>query len=223
MDARTPECRRKRADDSTVTGNAEYAAVPTDDAMTVADVRAKWNRRYEARLAEGARPEPNPFALRFAPLMGGDTMLDAACGLGRGIAAAGARYGRIYAVDLSDTAVRAARRLWGANPRIRWLVADVAQVPWPAAFFDLVCALAFTEWPFLRRVPTIVKPGGMFIYEGFSRRQLAVKPDLDPAWTSTPEQMRGLVPDWEVLACEEAEAPPYRVSFAARRPAERET
>ncbi|MDH4247268.1 MAG: methyltransferase domain-containing protein [Deltaproteobacteria bacterium] len=187
--------------------------------MMVTDAREKWNRRYEERLAEGWRPEPNPLAQRLRPRLGGALMLDAACGLGSGLAAVGDLYQRVLAVDLSDTAIRAARQQYHGASHICWIVADVTRLRWPSNGLDLVCAFGFTDWGFLRAVPAILAPGGWLLYEGFSRRQITVKPDLDPAWTSTPEDLRNLVPGWQVWECEESTGePPYRVVFAARKP-----
>lgn len=186
--------------------------------MTVAEVRAKWNRRYEEKAGERSLPRPNELALRFRRHIRGGTMLDAACGLGAGIAAAIDRVDRVIAVDISDAALRAARELWGGRGKICWIQADVSKLSWPDAMFSLVCAFGFTDWDFLRQVPRIVAPGGLFLYQGFSRRQLAVKPRLDPHWTSTPQQVAALFPAWRRLACEESDTPPYRVSFAGLRP-----
>ena len=187
--------------------------------MMVTDARAKWNRRYEERLAEGWRPEPNPLALRMRPHLGGRVMVDAACGLGSGLSAVGDLYERVYAVDLSDTAVRAARRLWRGEFRVHWVVADVNRLRWPPGGVDLVCAFGFTDWAFLHSVPAMLAPGGWLLYEGFSRRQLTVKPDMDPDWTSTPEAMEALVQGWHVEECGESSGePPYRVRLAARKP-----
>ncbi len=187
--------------------------------MTVTDVRAKWNRRYEEKLAAGSGPEPNPLALRFAHRVHGGVLLDAACGLGTGVAALLGRVERAVAVDLSETALRAARAHFGADPRIQWIQADVSRLAWPRDCFAVVCAFGFTDWDFLRQAPRILRPGGLMLYQGFSRRQLGCRPELDPAWTSTPAAIAALFPRWQVLACEESGEPPYRVSFAAQRPA----
>jgi tellurite methyltransferase len=186
--------------------------------MTLADVRLKWNRRYQERPDEASLPEPNPLALRFAARVRGGMLLDAACGLGAGIAAAIDRVDLAIGVDLSEVALAAARRAWGPHPKIRWIQGDVARLAWPPDTFSLVCAFGFTDWAFLRGVPRIVRPGGLFCYQGFSRRQLEVKPGLDPDWTSTPEAIAALFPGWCVLACEESAEPPFRVSYAGQRP-----
>lgn len=188
--------------------------------MALTEIRRKWNRRYADWLAEGAAPEPNPLALRFRERVHGGIVLDAACGLGPGIAALLDRAERFIGVDLSEAALAEARRRFGDDPRILWIQADVARLVWPPGLFSAVCAFGFTDWEFLRQVPRIVRPGGAFFYQGFSPRQREVKPTLDPAWTSTPESIAALFEGWEVLACEETDEPPFRVSFAGCRPAD---
>ncbi len=186
--------------------------------MTLAQIRAKWDQRYAARVAEGLVLEPNPLVTRFRDRIRGGWMLDAACGLGSGIAGAVDRVDRAVGVDLSGRALRAARQQWGAHPKITWLQADVAAMPWKPGCFALVCAFGFTDWNFLRKVPQLLRPGGLFLYQGFAERQLAVKPNLDPAWTSTPQRVAALSGQWQVLTAEESDTAPYRVSFAALRP-----
>lgn len=184
--------------------------------MTVADDLAKWNRRYAERAAE---PVPHPLALRLRPLMRGGRMLDAACGLGRGVAAAGDLFDECWGVDLSEAALQQARAHWGERPGLHWVVGDVVCLPWPADAFDLICAFGFTDWAFIRRVPALLRPGGLFLHEGFARRQRVLRPGLNPDWTSTPQQMRMSFPDWRLLVCTQSDAPPFRTTFAAQRPA----
>ena len=186
--------------------------------MTLADDRQKWNRRYQDQLEAGATPEPNALALQFCDHVHGGILLDAACGLGAGIAATIGRVDRAIGVDLSESALRAARRTWGAHPKIQWIQADVANLVWPRGTFSVVCAFGFTDWTFLSQVPSILRPGGVFFYQGFSRRQLEVKPSLNPDWTSTPDRILALFPGWHLLACAESQGPPFRLQFAGQRP-----
>ena len=186
----------------------------------LAQTRRKWNLRYAEKMADAPRPEPHPLALEWGSRFIGGRVLDAACGLGRGIATAGERFREVFAVDLSDVAVREARALWQSDSRIRWIVADVTQLPWPRGFFGLVCAFGFTDLPFFSRLGDLLAPGGMVLYQGFSARQLEVKPGLAPEWTATPEALHGLFAGWEILACRETDEPPFRISLAAVNPAE---
>ena len=188
--------------------------------MVLTDIRDKWNRRYADWVAEGAAPEPNPLAVRFREEVDGGIALDAACGLGPGIAALLDRVERCIGVDLSEAALAEARRRFGPDPRILWIQADVARMRWPAGAFSVVSAFGFTDWEFLRQVPRMIRPGGVFFYQGFSERQRTVKPSLDASWTSTPASISALFPGWHVLACEETTAPPFRVSYAGRKPAD---
>ena len=178
--------------------------------------RLKWNRRYAESDRDGP-PEPHPLGELWAHRFIGGRALDVATGLGRGIATAGTAFDTLYAMDISDVAVARARELWHNDPRIRWIVADATRLDWPDDFFGLVCAFGFTNLPFFSRVRNMIAPGGMFLYEGFSARQRQVKPELDPAWTSTVAGMRGLFEEWEILTCEEPEGPPFRLRFAAIR------
>lgn len=186
--------------------------------LKVSEVREKWNRRYEEKSQAGISPQPNPLALRFQQRVNGGVLLDAACGLGSGIAALIGRVDRIVAMDLSDRALRDGKAHWKDHHDISWVQADVARMEWRGAGFDVICAFGFTDWNFFRRVPHLLKKGGLFFYQGFSARQLTVKPNLDPAWTCTPESISAFFYDFEVLALETSESAPFRVSFAAAAP-----
>ncbi|HEX7926998.1 MAG TPA: methyltransferase domain-containing protein [bacterium] len=190
--------------------------------MSLADDRLKWNARYtEAGLAQA--PSPHPLALRWRGRMIGGRMLDAACGQGRGIAAAGHLFHTIYGVDVSDVAIAQGQQLWPPGPgslggKIQWTVGDVTTMPWEPDSLGLVCAFGFTDLPFVRRMRECIRWGGMLLYEGFSKRQLTVKRDLDPAWTTSFEDWEALLPGWQVLERGETLDTPYRIRYAAVRP-----
>lgn len=188
--------------------------------MTLAEDRQKWERRYAEQPPQ--RPEPHPMVLRWQAWVPPGPLLDAACGLGRGIASAPAHCSGIVAVDLSLQGIRQARRLWAERGGIDWLVADVATLPLPAGHFAMICAFGFTDWHFLRRASRLLMPGGVLFYEGFSPRQRAVRPNLNADWTATPAQLRQLFARWRLLECAESTAPPYRTRLAAVRPTEPE-
>lgn len=186
--------------------------------MALQDDRLKWNRRYRERSGDSVRPEPHPLALRWRDRWIGGAMLDAACGWGRGIASAADAFRPIYAVDLSEVAVRQARALWGESHHIRWIVADVASLSWPRGAFGLVCAFGFTDMDFFARAPAMLRGGGMFLSEGFSERTREVKPALDPDWIARPEDLREIFAGGQVLECSISPDPPYRLAFAALAP-----
>ena len=190
--------------------------------ITVSEAREKWNRRYVEKSKAGVAPEPNGLALRFQHRVRGGVMLDAACGLGAGIATLIGQVDRIVAMDLSERALRDGKAYWMNRRKdhgaISWVQADVGRMEWRGPCFEVICAFGFTNWNFFRQVPGLLKTGGLFFYQGFSARQLTVKPNLDPAWTSTPESLSALFHGFEILALESSPSPPFRISFAAAAP-----
>jgi SAM-dependent methyltransferase len=183
--------------------------------MALRDDRGKWDRRYAELETPTARPDPHPMALAWRHLFRGGPMLDAACGLGRGIASGLGAFQPVFAVDVSEVGLRRAQDLWRGVPGIRWIVADIKTLPWPERRFGLICAFGFTDMTFFRAVPRLLRPGGLFLYEGFSARQLELKPDLNPEWIGDPNAMRALFASGCVLECAESEEPPFRLRLAA--------
>lgn len=209
-----------RRTDSTITGNGApengKAARPAPE-PALRDVRDKWDRRWQDAAGQAVRPDPPSLALRWRHRFAGGPLLDAACGLGRGIAAGQGHFRPVYAVDLSEVAVRQARALWAAEaPGVRWVVADVNALRWPEGAFGLICAFGFTDWRFLERVPRLLRPGGLLLYEGFAARQRELKPELSEAWIGRPEAFRRLFGAERLLECSESAEPPYRLAVAAR-------
>lgn len=183
--------------------------------MGVAEDRFKWNNRYGERQDARQAPQPHPLVARFHKRIPVGRMLDAACGLGRGIASVGTRADVIYGVDISDVAISLAKKIWTGDPRMRWIVADVAAMEFPDSYFSAVCAFGYTNWSFLTSLQRIVAPGGMVFYEGFSPRQMTVNARLNEDWTCTVEALLHEFRDWDILACAESGEAPYRVHLAA--------
>ena len=193
---------------------------PSSPTRTLAhEDRLKWNARYResSLIAPPQRPACHPLALRWKSRFVGGPMLDAACGLGRGVACGIDRFAPIYAVDVSDVAIVTARNLWPQS-NIRWIIGDVTALPWEEEAFGLICSFRFTDRAFMKRMLTYVRPGGMILFEGFSERQLETKPDRNPAWTMTRSGLAELFASWEVLEIGESSAPHFLVHCAAIRP-----
>jgi tellurite methyltransferase len=181
--------------------------------------RRKWNARFRGAAENPKRPVAHPMAERWRGRFIGGPMLDAACGLGRGLAGGLDHFAPVYAVDVSDVGIAAARKFW-PQPGIRWVVADVTALPWPQDHFGLVCSLRFTDVGFLRGIRAAIRPGGMLLFEGFSSRQFAASPKLNPDWVMSPDKFRDLFAGWEILEIGESDEPGHALIHAAAiRPA----
>lgn len=183
--------------------------------MTIIEDRNKWNAKYKEGAAEARRPGPHALALAWRERFIGGPMLDTACGLGRGIASGMGVFTPVYAVDLSEEAIAQAKSMWQDVPDIHWITGDVNAQVWPLHHFGLICAFGFTDMEFFGRLPELLMPGGMFLYEGFSARQREIKPALNPDWIGDPEAMRALFAEGEILELDETAEPPFRLRMAA--------
>jgi len=106
------------------------------------------------------------FASRFT---NGKNVLDAACGSGYGTAylLENGMACQVFGVDLSEDAVRYAEDRYGQH-KISFVCADVASLPFPNEFFDIVVSFETIEHlvdrtRYLAECKRVLKPGGLFI------------------------------------------------------------
>ena len=104
--------------------------------------------------------------------------LDLACGEGRHALWLARRGWEVEAVDVSPVAIaRGAEQADRDGVRVRWKVADVAEMPLPRAAYDLVL-LAYVHVPddilrdVLRRAAAALRPGGTLLSVGHDRDNL---------------------------------------------------
>jgi ubiquinone/menaquinone biosynthesis C-methylase UbiE len=134
-------------------------------------LRAAIQRRYEA-----------PHLARLAPkALAGATTLIVGCGRGIDVRIAFDQFGvgAVTAFDLDEAQVARARRILGDRygERLRLQTADAAALPFGDATFDLALDFAIIhhvpEWQnAVREVARVLKPGGQFLFEEFSKRAL---------------------------------------------------
>jgi len=169
--------------------------MPRDwDASTydrIADPQANWGRAVVERLS----------------LDGGERVLDAGCGTGRVTAMLLDRLprGRVVALDGSPAMVEGARRRLGDDPRLEYVVADLARSLPIAGQVDAVLSTATFHWiddheGLFRNLGAVLRPGGWLVAQCGGAGNVAsvhkVVQAIDPAlpWRknfATPEETRG--------------------------------
>lgn len=154
--------------------------------------RERWEERHRAA---GERPpgEPSAWVMERALALGaGGVTLDIAAGRGRHavpLAAAGAR---VVALDISEHAVRAARR--ASHGLVDGVVADAGALPLRAGAFDLVLCVRFLDRALLSRLPHLLRAGGVFVCEIFTEAQRTLgRGPSDPAHLLRPGELPALV------------------------------
>jgi SAM-dependent methyltransferase len=124
------------------------------------DDRIRWNRKFEEGKEFGP---PSPLVQDYHRLAPGGRALDLAAGTGRNAVFLAQRGFRVFAVDISDRAVRELRR--SANAGVIPVQADFDTFPLRAATFDLIVNCRFLDrrlFPFLREG---LAPGGVLLFE----------------------------------------------------------
>lgn len=134
--------------------------------------------------------------------------LDVASGSGRHAFWLSARGLTTLAVDRSATAIAgiretAARLHLPLRADIVDLEADDATLP--AAAYDVIVVVHYLHRPLFPALRAALKPGGILVYETFTRAQALVGKPTNPAFLLEPGELRELVAPLEVLAEREGE------------------
>lgn len=151
------------------------------DVSTKADPASAWLIRFSPHLRPGAR------------------VLEIACGNGRNTRLLAGLGCRVTAVDINEPAERIA----GVDYRI----ADLENAPWSFEndTFDAVVVVNYLWRPRFEMLTGCVAPGGLFLYETFTRRQttLGFGPK-NPAHFLEDRELLALTPqNWHILAYED--------------------
>jgi SAM-dependent methyltransferase len=178
--------------------------------------RERWEERH--RAAGDAPPgAPSPWVMSRALALGaGGVVLDLASGRGRHavpLAAAGAR---VVALDLSEHAVRAARR--ASLGKVHGVVADAGALPLRARAFDVVLCVRFLDRALLPRLPHLLRPGGALVCEIFTETQRTLgRGPSDPAHLLRAGELPTLVRPLRIIESHEGLARDHSVEHYVAR------
>jgi SAM-dependent methyltransferase len=164
--------------------------------MSSADA-SKWNERYRSELYYG----PRAFLIeqaRYLPERG--LALDVATGLGGNAGFLLERGLHVIGVDISEVGARRAKARW---PQLQAAVIDLESYPWPIGVFDVILNFYFCQrrlWP---RYRSLLKPGGVLIFESLLEDIHLKRPDINPDFLLRPGELRQAFAAWEVLVYRE--------------------
>jgi SAM-dependent methyltransferase len=129
--------------------------------------------------------------------------LDVACGRGRNALWLAARGLSVDAVDRDADAIAALQaaaldRGLVVHARVADLESGTPDIP-PAAF-DVVVVTHYLHRPLFPALIAALKPGGLLVYETFTRAQAARGKPSNPAFLLEPGELRRLVAPLEIVA-----------------------
>jgi SAM-dependent methyltransferase len=183
--------------------------VHQDRAMSFADATQFWNERFDKDEFIFGK-EPNEYLVETAAryLKKNDKVLCIADGEGRNGVWLAKQGMQVVGFDASNIALAKAEQFAKDNQvEVEYLFSDTDSFDWQAGTYDVVAAI-FIQFadPAMRErifqnVYQTLKPGGIFILQGYTPKQLDYKTGGPSALEHlyTEESIRGLVNDFEVL------------------------
>jgi len=169
------------------------------------------------RKLAGRVPSPSSWLLESAPRWpAGGRALDVACGRGRHALLLAAAGFEVTAVDVDAAAVadlRAQSRGVGLSLHTEVRDLEGADTELGEAAFDLIVVFRYLHRPLFPALRNALRPGGLLVYETFTRAQAARGHPKNPAFLLDDRELLRLVAPLEVLASEEGER---EGSFVAR-------
>jgi SAM-dependent methyltransferase len=103
---------------------------------------------------------------------------------------------------------------------IRLIQANLEEIRLPEAAFDLILCLQYLQRSLFAQVARALKPGGMLLFETFTRAQLNYSGGpRNPAHLLEPGELRTAFPELNVLFYRELNAGQGIASLVAQKPA----
>jgi SAM-dependent methyltransferase len=138
--------------------------------MAVGEGREKWHERYVAD--SGRIRAPSAWIVEQASrIPPGSLVVDIAGGDGRHAIPLVVEGRRVVLVDFVEHAVRSARR---REPRLDGVVADVWALPFRPGSLDAIVVVNFLERELFPVFTSLLRPGGLLIYETYTRGNVAL-------------------------------------------------
>lgn len=165
-----------------------------------------WNRRYQAVDRLWSR-DPNASLADFAAGLSPGGALDLGAGEGRNAVWLARQGWRVTALDVSDVALsRAAARAAEEGVELECVVGDWREQPLAASSFELVVISYMHPQPdehpsMYDRARGALAPGGHLFVVGVHARDHGRRGPPDSSRLLTPERLRALLTDLEVLRC----------------------
>ncbi|MGA2098944.1 MAG: class I SAM-dependent methyltransferase [Candidatus Acidiferrum sp.] len=195
---------------------------------------AEWNTRHRA-AAQKPPAEPASIVLEWLPLLPEGPALDLACGTGRHSLLLAARGQSVLAVDYSATALEilenrarmekipATRGAPGEFTKLRagrihLLEADLENLELPENSFALILCLQYLKRSLFAPMGRALQPGGMLLFETFTRAQLNYSGPRNPAYLLERGELRAGFPGLHVLFYRELNAGQGIASLVAQKP-----
>ena len=189
--------------------------------------RERWDAKYAAKSVPGV-VSPDEWLVQCVAGQPPGKALELACGLGHNAIWLAEQGWRVEAVDVSSVGLALAEELeqrvaspTTARTTVSWIAADLDEFDPRREAYDLVVVFRFLDRV---RVPRLIlqalRPGGLLVYETFSRGQMTRADNhlRSADFTLAPGELPTLFPELTVVEYEESDLADRSVArLVARR------
>lgn len=176
-----------------------------------------WDERYQIKAPS---TEPSELLQKFSRVLpSSGHALDLACGGGRNSVFLAQCGLRVVAVDRSRPALEQGGELARQkNVQVEWHQADLEWFEFPPSAFDVVVVFYYRDPELYRRLRATVRPGGLVIYQTFTREQLRFDTGpRNPAHLLDKGELLVAFSGWDVIYYRETSAERGVASLVARK------
>jgi len=174
--------------------------------------RIKWNKRY----AGGRESILHATLSCFCHLAPVGRALDIACGTGETSIYLAKKGFSVDAIDISDVAIRRARRKARRNHiRVNFKSVDAEKFSYGIDRYSLITSFYFLNKKLFPKMERALKSGGVLILETFNRKHRTINPEFNPLYLLERNELLRKFKTLEVLYyCEVSNI----TTYVARKP-----
>jgi tellurite methyltransferase len=162
-----------------------------------------WNRRYREGFYDGA-VEPHVLLTKFWPVIPGRHVADIAMGNGRDALFLSEKGFFVTGLEGSVEAINISRKTMTQKGfLISPVLGDARSLPYRKNSFDSILVFYFLQREIMDEIRTLLKKGGIFIYETFLKRQNNIDRPRNPCFLLDDGELIGYFKGFELLFYEE--------------------
>jgi 2-polyprenyl-3-methyl-5-hydroxy-6-metoxy-1,4-benzoquinol methylase len=205
-----------RADEIHPSGNNAYQTVTGDDNE---DDRQHWDRLYNTQnYVYGT--EPASFLKDHLKLLPNGKVLDIAMGEGRNAVYLARKGFKVEGVDISEVALRKARRLAKENRvAVQTINADLNTYEIKPDSYDVILNIDYLQRSLVPQIKKGLRKGGVVVFENYTVEQLQnTQEQLPAAYLLNKGELKELFKDFQILLYRESnDGKEARASLIARK------
>ncbi len=188
-----------------------------DDADTD---KARWDKLYSKNKGYVFGKDPAAFLVESLPLLPVGRALDIAMGEGRNAVYLAKKGFHVVGVDISEIAIRKAKRLATENgTRIRTVIADLSKYQIQPESYEVIMDFYYLNRSLVPQIKKGLKRGGVVIFEGNTVAHMKYDKTQNRAWLLEAGELRELFKDLEIIKYRELDDGKQVVaSLVARKP-----